>query len=831
MVIRKPFLLLAGIVGWCGVSLLWAQPPATSPSASEPVGASATSVVQEAAQKPKPVTGGKKPAGTPVPASNRGATAKPVSPRQNPAQPSTPTQRVPGDTTAQESKVVDFTADLMRPVKVGDSSALSLVGHVVFHHNGAVITCDSAIRYNDRQMDCFKNVIINKDTIFIYGDRAEYNGFINTARIYAPLIKVVDKDAVFYTYNFSFNTLDNIGHYTGGGTMLQGENRLESQEGFYYVDSRVLVGVDDVEMENPDYRMRSDSVSYDLNAEVASFYTRSYIWNNEDEFLTAVRGDYDRKQEKYTFTDSSYILTATQEVWADTLIYHQPSGDALLLNHVQVVDEEQKALAFGDYVQYWGQERKALLTRNPVIASYETRRDSANRTVDSLAHDSLATDSLPTIDTIYMRADSLFLYTINRFDSLSQDSLTKDSLEVAGEQSVQPELLPIANGKASSDASSDTEPVAMEDDAAQAVDTPSADEALQKETEESEPMSPKEQKKAEKRKQKEAQRQAREEARRLKREQRRTALLEKMKQRATQDSIAQADSVAQIDSLQAKREAVDSTSLQQDTLSMPQTDSMSATQDSLLRQLFAYHNVRVYRTDFQAVCDSMTGFTLDSTLHMYINPVLWNDKNQVTATSVDIFTRHQLIQRAVFVGDPIMSSEVDSLHYNQIKGREIQTFFQEGKVFRTDVNGNGQTYYYLEDQDSLGRYITGFMTVECADISFYFEDQQIVRIVWRDKPVTTFYPIEKIPGTISQLLPGFKWEGARRPTREDVFDRTIRPSQRAYYRSIEQPNYPITEKIDRYREQLIKEGTWRDRNDPLSEEAIEFLQSLQSLPL
>ena len=264
---------------------------------------------------------------------------------------------------------------------------------------------------------------------------------------------------------------------------------------------------------------------------------------------------------------------------------------------------------------------------------------------------------------------------------------------------------------------------------------------------------------------------------------------------------------------------------------MPQTDSMSATQDSLLRQLFAYHNVRVYRTDFQAVCDSMTGFTLDSTLHMYINPVLWNDKNQVTATSVDIFTRHQMIQRAVFVGDPIMSSEVDSLHYNQIKGREIQTFFQEGKVFRTDVNGNGQTYYYLEDQDSLGRYITGFMTVECADISFYFEDQQIVRIVWRDKPVTTFYPIEKIPGTISQLLPGFKWEGARRPTREDVFDRTIRPSQRAYYRSIEQPNYPITEKIDRYREQLIKEGTWRDRNDPLSEEAIEFLQSLQSLPL
>ena len=74
----------------------------------------------------------------------------------------------------------------MRPVKIADSSALSLVGHVVFYHNGAVITCDSAIRFNDRMMDCYNNVIINKDSTFIYGDRAEYNGNFNTARVFSP---------------------------------------------------------------------------------------------------------------------------------------------------------------------------------------------------------------------------------------------------------------------------------------------------------------------------------------------------------------------------------------------------------------------------------------------------------------------------------------------------------------------------------------------------------------------------------------------------------------------------------------------------------------------
>lgn len=281
-------------------------------------------------------------------------------------------------------KVVDFSADVMRPVKIADSSALSLVGHVVFYHNGAVITCDSAIRFNDRMMDCYNNVIINKDSTFIYGDRAEYNGNFNTARVFSPLVKIVDKDATLYTYNFSFNTLDNIGHYTGGGTMLQKENRLESRDGYYYADNRELIGVHDVEMKNPDYQLKSDSVSYNLDSEIARFYTRSYIWNKDDEFLTALKGSYDRKADLYTFTDQSYILTKTREVWADTILYKQNVQDALLVNNVQVADDEQQAVAFGDLIQYWGKERKALLTRDPVVASFQ-ESDSSKR------------------DTLYMR--------------------------------------------------------------------------------------------------------------------------------------------------------------------------------------------------------------------------------------------------------------------------------------------------------------------------------------------------------------------------------------------------------------------------------------------
>lgn len=717
-------------------------------------------------------------------------------------------------------KVVDFSADVMRPVKIADSSALSLVGHVVFYHNGAVITCDSAIRFNDRMMDCYNNVIINKDSTFIYGDRAEYNGNFNTARVFSPLIKIVDKDATLYTYNFSFNTLDNIGHYTGGGTMLQKENRLESRDGYYYADNRELIGVHDVEMKNPDYQLKSDSVSYNLDSEIARFYTRSYIWNKDDEFLTALKGSYDRKADLYTFTDQSYILTKTREVWADTILYKQNVQDALLVNNVQVADDEQQAVAFGDLIQYWGKERKALLTRDPVVASFQ-ESDSSKR------------------DTLYMRADSMFVFTYNR-DSLLRDSLRRDSL-AALESAASDEFTPADGGgttaaTASQSPEGEPQPVAPAETPMSPEDVEAAEKAVTEEEVAEPVLSEKEQKRlaAEKRREaKELERKAKDEQRRAKEKARQERLLLRESRRkgarvgAEADSAARADSLAHAQLLQAQRDSLAKLAQQEaDTLLPAPADSVEGEQDSLVRKMFAYHNVRIFRDDFQAVCDSMTGFSLDSTLHMYVDPVLWNDNNQVTSKVVDIYTLNQKIDRAVFTGEPIMSQEVDTSHYNQIKGKVIESFFRDGTIYRTDVNGNGQTYYFMVEEDSTGNYISGFMTVECADISFYFKDQAVDEIVWRGKPVYSIYPMDKIPDSQPLTLPGFVWEGKRRPSKEQVFNRTFRPSERNEYDKLPRPEFPITQKINLAREQLVKENVWFDRNDPLSSEALEFIRSI-----
>ena len=689
----------------------------------------------------------------------------------------------------QEKQFVDYRADLIKPVKVGDSSAVNLLGHVVFFHNGAVITCDSAVRYNSMMMDCFNNVIINKDSTFIYGDKADYNGYINTARVYAPLVKTVDRDAVLYTYNFSFNTKDDVGYYTGGGTITQKDNMIESDKGYYYTSTRDIVGVGNVEMRNKDYIMKSDSVSYNLDSEIAKFYTRSYIWNDNLEMLSALKGEYDTKGDKYFFHDSVYIITTNQEVWADTIHYNTQSEDALLLGNVQIRDEEQHAMAFGDYVQYWGGPGNALLTRNPSVLNFDPQEP----------------------DTLYMRSDSMFIFTIQRSDSaaLSDSLAMADSLVLADSTAMSEsgvENMLKGNSNVADIVSVDKE-IKVESDSILNIE----------ETISVEPKLSRRELKQERARQKRlARQQARAEKIKARQEKRDRMVAEAMAQFEKQHN----DTLIPIDSLPEYSEE----SVIPDSITT--TENAAAKTDSVSREMRAYNNVRIYRSDFQAVCDSLVGFSVDSTLYMYKDPVMWNENNQVKSQFVQVLTKNQKIERALFTGEPIMGSDVDGMHYNQVKGKTMEAFFNSGVIHKMDVVGNGQTYYYMEDGDSTDRYVNGFATVECANITFLFAEKKIDKIIWRGNPNYAIYPMDKIPADQAQVLPGFVWEADRKPTKSSVFTRVILPSERSYYQSVELPDYPITGKINEDKKRLIESGTWFDRRDDISDEAKEFIREL-----
>lgn len=60
--------------------------------------------------------------------------------------------QAPGQEPEAEKKLIDLKSDNMGPIAPGDS-VIFLVGNFAAQHNGAVITCDSAVRYSDMRIE------------------------------------------------------------------------------------------------------------------------------------------------------------------------------------------------------------------------------------------------------------------------------------------------------------------------------------------------------------------------------------------------------------------------------------------------------------------------------------------------------------------------------------------------------------------------------------------------------------------------------------------------------------------------------------------------------
>lgn len=787
-----------------------------------------------------------------------------------------------------EKKLIDLKSDNMGPVAPGDS-VIFLVGNFAAQHNGAVITCDSAVRYSDMRIEFFGNVLINKNTTYIYGDRAEYNGEVNEARVFSDIVKVVDEDATLYTYEFLFNTKENVGEFGGGGVLVNRDSRLESVRGYYYANSKELVCVDRVEMRNDEYELKGDSVVYNMATDNAFFFRNTNIWNKEGDYLYADRGAYRKADSLYKVTSNGYVLTDKQEMWSDSIDFYRAEDHIILWRDIQIDDTEHKVLAFGDYGEYWKEPGNAFLTRRPSIVSYDLSQG----------------------DSLFMRADSMFLFTINEnaerraAEAAAADSLARsaDSLALPGADSLahaaggadvpadslrrprsgrRPQggdaadslgtPVPASDSPADGDADSlHVAPSSLDapdrpapadslggaapaDSLANAADTLTVaqrkallKEAAKRAKAEEKAAAAKEKKKkldeiAARRKEKTTARlleqKEREEARLTARRLKAESKLKARQARATRKGrMIQIDSTAlrELDSLivlnMAEQDSllnllVDSLLTDTAAMAIPadSIDSLAAPRDSIYRLLKGFRNVKIYRSDFQTVCDSMTAISTDSTIHLYIDPVLWNENNQITSDVMDIFTENQQLTRAEFIGSPMMVSQLDTTHYNQVAGKTMTAYFFNNQIYRNDVNGNAQTIYYMQDGEPVE--ITMMGVIESGEISFFIEDKQVVQITYRGDPVYNFYPMDKIPPTQDIRLKGFKWEGARRPSQAEVFDRRIRPSERERRSEMKHPDFPIMQRIDEHRKRLIEQRRWTDRNDQVDAATVEWMHSL-----
>lgn len=750
-----------------------------------------------------------------------------------------------GDTNSQTAKsdepiLVDYIADVSK--SIGDQ-IIRMYDNVKFHHNGAIIECDSAYLYPDDRAEFFSSVIIQKDSAFIYGDRVLYDGNTNIADVFSPIVKMVQGDATMYSYNLQFNTKTAIGTFKGGGVLWSNENIMEAENGEFFANQNYVKFLDSVSMRNNTYMIKTDSLGFDLKQERLDFLTKTYIWDNERDFLMADNGNYFSTTKTYLFNKDAYIMTPDNEIWADTIRYLSGLKQAYMFNDIQILDTANQTIAFADWAFYDDSTDRAVLSKLPSVMSWDKQDTSYMRSdtmllltfepgmsklftpdlisvASEIAQDSL-NSSLPTVlDTTTLVRDSIMnldsLWQIGDSTQLLQDSLAIIKEEISVDSFGN--ALPIVDSSTLVDSLkvAENEVAALE---SQELAIQSEDNEISEGVEQIKST-------AQLRKEAAAERRAaKKEERRIAKERRDAERQERINRRLgvvveadsmAMDSSLVLDSLAQ-DSLLNLELSLDSLTLDSLQLDSLRRDSLAQAGDTIAPQkerlFLGYNNVRLWAEQFQGKCDSMVFFSVDSTAVMFGAPVLWNEGNQITSEYIEVYTKNSELDWADFTGEPFIAQQLylnDTLYFNQATGNRLETFFTNNELDYTYLSGSVQNLYYMTEQEE----IQALVAINSSSLTIDFEQRKATRMQWGGSGKGPIYPIEQVPETQTRFLDGFTWQDSIRPkSSKEIMNRRVRESIRERVSNFDKPLFNINSVMLTLKDSLIQQGSWTDRND------------------
>ncbi len=201
-------------------------------------------------------------------------------------------------------------------------------------------------------------------------------------------------------------------------------------------------------------------------------------------------------------------------------------------------------------------------------------------------------------------------------------------------------------------------------------------------------------------------------------------------------------------------------------------DTLLALQDTTggdsTRILQAFFDVRLYKSDMQAVADSLSFNTRDSTFQLFQDPIVWSDTSQFTADTIHIALRNEQIDRVFLRNKGLIINSPDEQFFNQIKGKNITAYFVDNQIDRMRVVGNAESIYYALDDSSA--YIGVNQTI-CSEMTIFWGDNQVERIRFDTQPSGKAFPMGQIDHN-ELRLEGFRWVTDRRPRGLlDLFDK------------------------------------------------------------
>ncbi|MGC9341285.1 MAG: OstA-like protein, partial [Bacteroidales bacterium] len=155
-------------------------------------------------------------------------------------------------------------------------------------------------------------------------------------------------------------------YYLGGGRIINGNNTLESRQGYYYTKDKLFFFKDSVVVINPDYTMYSDTLKYNTITEVSYFLGPTDIISDEN-YIYCENGWYDTQNNISQFNKNAYLENEGKILKGDSIYYERETGLGKAFYNVELIDTSQNLVLQGNASIYYEKTEYAMLTDSALL--------------------------------------------------------------------------------------------------------------------------------------------------------------------------------------------------------------------------------------------------------------------------------------------------------------------------------------------------------------------------------------------------------------------------------------------------------------------------------
>ena len=626
----------------------------------------------------------------------------------------------PTDTTKNARISVDYS-DVFEYIIEGDTTIQRLVGDVELHQDSVYMYCDSATIIGRYRVIAEGSVIIQQgDSTSVFADSLVYQGDKKIARLYGE-VALTNREQRLFTDQLKYDLNTKVATYVTGATLTNGATQLTSKVGYFFVESNQAFFKDSVVVVDPAFTLFSDTLAFNTKTEVVTFLGPTLI-DSDSARIYCEAGFYDTQTEVAEFRQNAQFLRGDQQAVAEKITYDGTLGQYTLEGNARFRENERRARA--DAIVYDERTGETRLLGNAryrdgtqnieskeIVYNAETERYSARgRSVVSDPPQLLVADTIDyqketglgiALGNVIWRDTAEDLTIRCEIANYNQDT---DYFKAWGKR---PMLITVIEGDTLYLASDTL--LAIRKDALTSTSDSTA-------------ISPDS-----------------------------SAVVAD----SVLDSPVQPPAVLPFDTLATVPLLFDSTltTFAEDSLASPSVGKDSA------RILIAQRNVRVFKSNLQAVCDSLTYDTRDSVFQFFVEPIIWSDTSQFYADTVRMLSANGGIDRILLNSNAFILNSTDEIFFNQVNGRNIVAYFREDELRRMHVTGNARSVYYaLDDRQA---YI-GVNQTQATRMILFFGNNEVERIKFINQPTAQLLPMGQTNHQTLRLE-GFRWERARRP--------------------------------------------------------------------